>query len=226
MAIAFTRTIILYLIIVVGLRFLGKRQIGELELNELVVALLIADLAAVPMQDFGIPLLNGLIPIFTLLSLTMIISVLTMKSVKFRALLYGKPSIVIDKGRLVEREMNKNRITIDELTEELRLQGVTDMSTVKYAILETNGKLSVLQYPSHKPPAAELMNLNPPDYDLPVILINDGRVLENNLTLRNLDQSWLNNTLRQYGAASPSEVFLLTADEGNRTYFIPKEKKA
>ena len=120
MAIAFTRTIILYLLIIAGIRLMGKRQVGELEPSELVLDLIIADLAAVPMQDFGIPLLSGIIPILTLLCTTMILSVLTMKSVKFRAIVCGRPSIIVDNGRLRQREMAKNRFTVDELMEELR----------------------------------------------------------------------------------------------------------
>ena len=152
MVIAFLRTIILYLLIIAGVRLMGKRQVGELEPSELVLALIIADLAAVPMQDFGIPLLTGIIPILTLLCITMILSVLTMKSVRFRAIICGRPSIIVESGRLVQREMRRNRFTVDELMEELRMKGVTDLSKVKYAILETNGQISVLPYTSPPPP--------------------------------------------------------------------------
>ena len=131
MVIAFLRTIILYLFIIVGLRLMGKRQVGELEPSELVLALLIADLAAVPMQDFGIPLLTGIIPILTLLCLTMALSVLTMKSVRFRAVLCGRPSIIVENGKLHQREMQKNRFTVDELMEELRMRGITDLNSIK-----------------------------------------------------------------------------------------------
>ena len=131
MVIAFLRTIILYLFIIVGIRLMGKRQVGELEPSELVLALLIADLAAVPMQDFGIPLLTGIIPILTLLCLTMALSVLTMKSVRFRAVLCGRPSIIVENGKLHQREMQKNRFTVDELMEELRMKGITDLNSIK-----------------------------------------------------------------------------------------------
>ena len=131
MVIAFLRTIILYLFIIVGIRLMGKRQVGELEPSELVLALLIADLAAVPMQDFGIPLLTGIIPILTLLCLTMALSVLTMKSVRFRAVLCGRPSIIVENGKLHQREMQKNRFTVDELMEELRMKGITDLNSIR-----------------------------------------------------------------------------------------------
>ena len=129
------RTIILYILIIAGVRLMGKRQVGELEPSELVLSLIIADLASVPMQDYGIPLLTGIVPILTLLSVTMILSVLTMKSVRFRALLCGRPSVVVRNGAVDQREMAKNRLTVDELLEELRIQGYTDLSVVKYAIL-------------------------------------------------------------------------------------------
>ena len=115
---------------------MGKRQVGELEPSELVLSLIIADLASVPMQDYGIPLLTGILPILALLAMTMILSVLTMKSVRFRALMCGRPSIVIRDGLVDQREMARNRLTIDELLEELRAKGYTDPATVKYAILE------------------------------------------------------------------------------------------
>lgn len=223
MVIAFVRTVILYLLIIVGIRLMGKRQVGELEPSELVLALIIADLAAVPMQDFGIPLLSGIIPILTLLSLTMIISILTMKSVTFRALICGRPSIIVENGKLKQAEMTKNRFTIDELMEELRMKGVTDISTVKYAILETNGQISVLLFEDQKPPIAKDMNVTPEEAGLPLVIINDGRVLEHNLRLRGYEENWLEKQLKSHGVKRPNQVYLLTADELGRVYFAAKE---
>ena len=219
MVIAFVRTIILYLLIIVGIRLMGKRQVGELEPSELVLALIIADLAAVPMQDFGIPLLSGIIPILTLLSVTMIISVLSMKSIKFRAIICGRPSIIVENGKLHQREMAKNRFTVDELMEELRMKGVT----VKYAILETNGQISVLPFADQKPPIAKDLNVAPEEAGLPVVIINDGRILNHNLKLRGYDSGWLMKQLKAHGAKKPEDVYLLTADEMGRVYFALKE---
>lgn len=223
MVIAFLRTVILYLLIIVGIRLMGKRQVGELEPSELVLALIIADLAAVPMQDFGIPLLTGVIPILTLLCITMILSVLTMRSVRFRALVCGRPSIIVENGRLKQSEMRKNRFTVDELMEELRMKGITDISTVKYAILETNGQISVLPYANQLPATAEQMNLTPPDVGLPLVIINDGRLIRHNLELRGYDEKWLKKQLKAASAARPQDVFLLTVDEQGRTYLVRKE---
>ena len=225
MVIAFLRTIILYIFIIAGIRLMGKRQVGELEPSELVLALLIADLAAVPMQDFGIPLLTGIVPIFTLLCLTMALSVLTMKSVRFRAMMCGRPSIIVENGRLHQGEMRKNRFTVDDLMEELRMQGITDLTTVKYAILETNGQISVLTRAEERPVTAGQMGLRPKEGGLPVVIINDGRVLTHNLRGRGLDDAWLDKQLKAHHVRCSSDVFLLTVDEQNQVYLAEKEWK-
>lgn len=223
MVIAFLRTIILYVFIIAGIRLMGKRQVGELEPSELVLALLIADLAAVPMQDFGIPLLTGLIPILTLLGLTMALSVLTMKSVKFRAVLCGRPSIIVENGKLRQGEMRKNRFTLDELMEELRMKGVTDLSTVKYAILETNGQLSVLPFAAQQPPTAQDLDLHLPEPGLPVVLINDGRLIRRSLMERGFNDQWLEKQLKSHKVDRVQDVFLMTVDETNQVCLIEKE---
>ena len=225
MVIAFMRTLILYLLIILGIRLMGKRQVGELEPSELVLALIIADLAAVPMQDFGIPLLAGVIPIFTLLCVTMILSVLTMKSIRFRALICGRPSVIVADGKLRQREMYRNRFTLDELMEELRMQGVSDLTTVKYAILETNGRVSVLLKSEEMPVTAMQMQLHPQEPGLPVILINDGRLITHNLKGRGLDDNWLQKQLEAHHVRRPEQVFLLTVDETGTVYFVPKEER-
>ena len=217
------RTIILYILIIAGVRLMGKRQVGELEPSELVLSLIIADLASVPMQDYGIPLLTGIVPILTLLSVTMILSVLTMKSVRFRALLCGKPSVVVRTGAVDQREMAKNRLTVDELLEELRIQGYTDLSVVKYAILETNGQLSVLPYANQKPPTARDMKVSVEEGGLPRVVVSDGKLLERNLKALGRDRSWLDRQLTQRGCKDVSKVFLLLVDEGDAVYFAEKD---
>ena len=220
MFIVLIRTIVLYLLIIVGIRLLGKRQVGELEPSELVLALIIADLASVPMQDNGIPLSAGVIPIVTLLAVATILSLLTVRFLRFRALLCGKPSIVVENGVVQESELRKNRVTIDELLEELRGQGYADFKSVKFAVLETNGKLSVLPYASQRPVTAAQMGLTPQETGLPVILISDGRLLSHNLKGRGYEHVWLEKQL-----SLPGQVFLLTVDDAGNTYCIPKEGK-
>ena len=223
MVIGVVRTVILYLLIILGIRLMGKRQVGELEPSELVLDLIIADLAAVPMQDFGIPLLSGILPILTLLCLTMILSVLTMRSVRFRAVLCGRPSVIVKDGKVDQREMRRNRFTVDELHEELRAQGVTDLNTVKYAILETSGRVSVLPKATELPATAGQMGLTPQEGGLPVVLINDGRLMEHALKARGLDQNWLKQRLNEHGVRSPSEVYLLSVDEVGNICFVARE---
>ena len=196
---------------------------GELEPSELVLSLIIADLASVPMQDYGIPLLTGIVPILTLLSVTMILSVLTMKSVRFRAILCGRPSMVIRNGMVDQREMAKNRLTVDELLEELRIQGYTDLSTVKYAILETNGQLSVLPYANQKPPTARDMKVSVEEGGLPRVVVSDGKLLERNLKALGHDRPWLDRQLSQRGCRDLSKVFLLLVDESDAVYFAEKD---
>ena len=223
MIIAFARTVILYLLIIVGIRLMGKRQVGELEPSELVLAMLISDLAAVPMQDFGIPLLFGVIPIVTLLCITMILSLLTMRSLKFRALVCGRPSMIVENGRLLQSEMAKTRFTVDELMEELRLQGIVDIASVKYAILETNGRLSTILYADQQPLTPGQMGLRPENPALPVIIVNDGRLMEDNLKHRGLNRQWLDKQLQARHVSSVRDVFLLTVDQNGQVFFAPRE---
>lgn len=218
-----TRTVILYILIIAGIRLMGKRQVGELEPSELVLSLIIADLAAVPMQDYGIPLITGIVPILTLMSLTMILSVLTMKSVAFRAVLCGRPSIIIRDGLVDQREMHRNRLTVDELLEELRSKGYTDPSVVKYAILETNGQLSILPYANQKPPTARQLKVETQENGLPLVVISDGHLLEHNLNLLGHNRAWLDKQLAQRDCESPEAVFLLLVDESDTIYLARKD---
>ena len=217
------RTIILYLLIIVGIRLMDKRQVGELEPSELVLSLIIADLASVPMQDYGIPLLTGVVPILTLLCLTMILSVLTMKWVGFRALICGRPSVVIRDGVLDQREMARNRLTVDELLEELRCQGYTDLQTVKYAILETNGKLSVLPRAQDRPPTAKQLKVTVQEGGLPLVVISDGHVLEHNLKALGHDRPWLDSQLSRRGCKDAGEVFLMLVNEQDSIYLAQRK---
>ena len=221
---AFARTVILYFLIMIGLRLMGKRQIGELEPGELVLTMMISDLATVPMQDFGIPLLAGVIPILTLLALSMLLSQLSLTSLRFRRLACGAPSILIREGVLQQEVMRKNRYTLDELLEELRGQGYTGVEEVKYAVLENSGRLSVLPWAKNQPPTAEQLGVKTgEDGSLPVVLVNDGRLLRRNLETRGLDEGWLREALRQEGLASHREAFLLTVDERGKVACVKKE---
>ena len=211
MATAFFRTVILYLLLMVGLRLMGKRQIGELEPSELVLTLIISDLASVPMQDFGIPLANGVFPIVTILCLSLLMSYFSLKSIRFRSLVCGRPTLIIREGKLLQANMAKNRFTLDELYEQLRSQGISDLSAVKYAI----------------PVTAQDLGLTGPDQvTLPVLLINDGHVMGENLRAVGRDRAWLDKQLRQRQLTSPRQVFLLTVDEAGTVVCVTKEAGA
>ena len=223
MAIVLVRTLIIYFSLLLVLRLLGKRQLGEMELSEFVVAVLIADLAAHPLQDMGIPLMNGLIPILILFCCEVLIAGLSIKSIRLRSLVFGKPSLLIAHGQILQREMYKNRFTLDELTQELRAKGITDLNAVSYGVLETNGKLSLILTTRESPLTPAQMGIDCPPEGYPSILISDGAVLEDNLRRLGLDRSWLEGQLRQRGASSPRQVFLMTADENGSIYYAAKE---
>lgn len=226
----FFRTIILYLFIVFGIRLLGKRQVGELEPSELVLSFLIADLASVPMQDLGFPLHTGIIPILTLLALSSILSILTLKSTVFRNILCGKPSVIIRNGVIDQKEMARNRLTVDELLEELRGKGHIDINTIQYAILESNGLLSILPYPKNLPLTVEQMEqfsekkLEKNQLGLPRILISDGKLVPQNLTLAGYDLNWLQQKIKEKNAISVDNVFLFVVNDDGSIFLTTKQE--
>ncbi len=223
MTICFFRTIILYLLLITTIRLMGKKQVGELEPSELVLAMLVSDLTSVPMQDFGIPLLYGALPIVILMCITMILSLLTLKNNRFRRLLCGEPSLVVRNGVPDQRALSRNRITVDELMEELRAQGITELSSVKYAVLENSGRISIILYDRDSPTTPAQMNVNVPESGLPLILISDGQLIERNLELLGHDRRWLLDQLRAQNLRDIPSVFLFTADENGNICAIAKE---
>lgn len=223
MAIVFFRTIIIFSTLLLLMRILGKRQMGELEPSELVVSVLIADLASMPLQDIGIPLLNGLVPIVILFSCELVISGVTMRSVKLRAVICGKPCMLIENGRIIQKNMRICRFTVDELTEELRSRDVSDISSVKYAVLETNGILNTVLYSSQMPPTAQQLGVRTAELGYPYIVIEEGRVLSENLRLSGHDDRWLEHELRQRGASGPESVYVMIAYGTGEVYFQGRE---
>ena len=223
MILSFIRTIILYLVLMAGIRLLGKRQIGQLEPSEFVVAMLIADLASIPMQNNGIPLLSGLVPILTILGLELTLSGLTMYSVRFRRLLCGKPVILMENGHLIQENLRASRITLDELTAKLRQKDVLDLTTVQYAILETDGSLSVFPFPGDMPPTAKDAKIKAGKQYLPVTIIEDGWFSRENLQKAGKNEAWLRSQLARH-RAEIEETFLLTVDGGGKVNWVPKEK--
>lgn len=225
MAIIFIRTVILYFSILIAMRIMGKRQLGEMEISEFIVAALIADLAATPLQDIGIPLLNGIIPIITLFSLEILIAGLTLKNTKLRKLAYGNPEIIIKNGKIDEEKMHENRFTLDELMQELRVHGLSDTTKIQYAVLETNGQLNIILMPSEQTVSAAQMCINTKPIGYSHIIINDGRVLDNNLALLGRDRAWLNAELERQNIASSNDVYFLTLSETGDVFCQKKEKR-
>lgn len=223
MGIIFIRTLIIFASIIILLRLLGKRQLRELELSELVVSVLFADLAATPLQDTGIPLLNGLIPIIALFACELIISGGILSSVAFRTLMCGKPSFLVINGVIQEKEMRKARFSVDELFEELRAKEILDINTVQYAVLETDGTLNTILLPEERPVSAKQMKLNSTDAGYPVILIEDGILLDKNLQHIGKDEKWLEKELKSEGAKKIQDVFAMVYYETGTNYILLKE---
>ena len=217
------RTCIVYTVLLLGMRAMGKRQLGELELSELVVSVLVADLASFPLQDTGIPLINGLVSIVTLFCLELILSGAVLRFGRLRTALYGKPCFLIQNGIIDQTEMRRSRFTLDELTEELRRQSVTDLTAVEYAVLETDGSLNVILTPSAQPVTAGQMGLTPERPGYPYILVSDGRLMADNLRKCGRDETWLREECRKRGAADLKKVFLFTCTASGTVYFAGKE---
>ena len=208
----YLRTIILYSLLILVVRLMGKRQIGQMEPSEFVVAILAADLASVPMQDGGIPLISGIVPILTVLALELVLAGLSLWSIRLRRILCGKPVILVENGKPLQENLRKTRVTLDELTGHLREKDVLDISTVRYAILETNGNLSVFPFSAQDAQS------------LPLTVISDGHLLRENLRKAGKDDKWLQKILRKNKATRES-TYLLTVDGSDRVVFFPKEEK-
>ncbi len=224
MTISFVRTIILYLLISIALRAMGKRQVGELSSAELVITLLFSELAAIPMESSDTPLLYGVVPILTLLALEILISSLFLKNRWIRKIAVGRTSILIENGKIDQLEMKKLRLTLDELLEELRLKSIIDISTVKYAILESNGELSVFQFGQEMPATRQDLNLNDDNTYLPRTIISDGVLIDSEMKKLSFEKKKIDKELKKHGINSHRDVFLMQADETGKTLVIPKEK--
>ncbi len=175
MFIVLIRTIILYLLVILSMRLMGKKQIGELEPFELAITIMISELASLPMQDSRIPLLHGIVPILTLLIVQTMLSIVQLKSEKLRSIITGEPSLLIENGKINFKELKNQRFSINDMMEELRLQGYYDLQSVEYAILETSGQLSIIPKTEESPVTKKDLSLQTTQERLPVTLILDGK---------------------------------------------------
>ena len=205
-------------------RLMGKRQIGQMEPSEFVVTMLVANLASIPMQDGAIPLFSGVVPIVTVLGVELVLSALSMKNTKLRKLLCGKPVILVENGNILQQNLRKTRITLDELTGHLREKDVLDLQSVQYAILETNGNLSVFPYPKEKPASAKEAGVQVKRQYLPITIISDGEILTKNLSKAGKDKAWVQKVLQQR-QATVAQTWLLTVDGSDRIVFYKKEAR-
>ena len=212
MAIVIIRTLIIYFALLLTMRLLGKRQLGEMELSEFVLAALIADLASHPLQDIGIPMINGLVPILVLFCCEVIIAGITMTHIRLRSVFFGKPSLLVVRGRIDQREMRKNRFTVDELMEELRNQSCMDISRIEYAILETSGNLSVFPKPAAAPVTQKDLQLVPKRKPPALPLVLDGQIQHENLRIARLEQDALLRALDRAGVELRCAFFVAFSD--------------
>lgn len=224
MIISVIRTILLYIVIILAIRIMGKRQIGELQTSELVVTLLISDIAAIPMQNTEQSLLSGIVPILILIVCEIIISFLMLKRAGFRRIICGKPIVIISDGKINQSEMHRLRMSTEDLSEELRQQGIFNIEDVGFAIVETNGKLSVLKKPEKDIPTAEELGIKTNDKGLEVVVISDGEISKYSLKICGLSRDWLFDTLKKENTEL-NDVFLMIANGQGEYKIIEKERK-
>ena len=211
MIITLIRTIVLYILVLVVMRLMGKREIGQLQPFELAISIMIADLASIPMTDVGIPITNGIIPILGLLS------------IRGREILCGRPTILIYRGKIDEKALKKERFTINELEERLRGNNVVNLGDVEYAILETSGQVTVIQKPNKRTTTPEDFNIEPDYEGLPYDLVIDGKVLNENLRKIGKNEIWLKKQVEKFNM-TPQEALIVTFDGKGQIFCQKKER--
>ena len=223
MLITFFRSIVLYIIVLIVMRLMGKREIGQLQPFELAISIMIADLASIPMTDTGVPIFNGIIPILGLLIMHLIISVINLKSSKAREIICGKPSILIYRGKINEKNLKKERFTINELEERLRGNNVMNLGDVEYAILETSGQVTVILKPEKRSTIPEDFNITPEYEGIPYDLVIDGKVMAKNLEAIGKNYNWLKKQVEKF-EIKPEEALVVTIDGKGQIFCQRKEK--
>lgn len=224
MLINFFRSIILYVIVLIVMRLMGKREIGQLQPFELAISIMIADLATIPMTDTGIPIGNGIIPILGLLVMHLLISLINLKSTKLREIICGKPRILIYRGKIQEKAMIKERFTINELQERIRSQNVVNLGDVEYAILETSGQITVIEKPNKRQAIPEDFGIMPEYEGIPYDLVIDGKVMYKNLENIGKNYNWLKKEVNKFNF-NPEEALVVTIDGRGQIFCQKKESK-
>ena len=224
MLITFFRSIILYMIVLIVMRFMGKREIGQLQPFELAISIMIADLATIPMSEIGIPIFNGIIPILGLLLMHITISLINLKSIKAREIICGKPRILIYRGKIDEKALKKERFTINELQERLRGNNVFNIGDVEYAILETSGEVTIIQKPGKRNVIPEDLNIEPEYEGIPYDLVIDGKIMEKNLKAIGKNEKWLEKQVEKFHMRT-KDALVVTIDGKNQIFCQRKENK-
>lgn len=224
MLISVIRTLILYAFIIFAIRLMGKRQIGDMQPSELVVTMVISDIASLPMQNTSQPLLSGVIPVLVLVSLEVAVSYAMMKSRRIRRLICGNPVVLIEDGKLLQGQLRRLRMTVEDLCAQLRQQNIFSPCDVQYCIMETNGVLSVLEKPQKRLPNAEESGVTIPDDKIEAVVISDGELLRSSLNLCGQTEAVVKKIL-QKDHAELSDVFLMTLDGSGSHHIILKETK-
>ncbi len=224
MLITFFRAIVLYILVLIVMRLMGKREIGQLQPFELAISIMIADLAAVPMAETGVPITNGIMPILGLLVMHLLISILNMKSTRAREIICGKPSILIFRGKIDQKVLKKERFTVNELEERLRDNNIFNIGDVEYAILETSGQVTVIPKPNKRAATPEDFNLEPKYEGIPYDLVVDGKVMYENLKKIGKNYIWLQKQTEKFGI-KPEEALIVTIDGESKFFCQPLEKE-
>lgn len=224
MLITFVRSIILYIIVLIVMRLMGKREIGQLQPFELAISIMIADLASIPMTETGIPITRGIIPILGLLVMHLLISVINLKSLRAREIICGKPTILIYRGKIVEEALVKERFTINELEERLRGNNVFNIGDVEYAILETSGQLTVIQKPNKRNTIPEDFNIMPDYEGISYDLVIDGVIMRENLQKIGRNYEWLKKSVQKFGF-NPQQALIVTLDGKGQIFCQKKDEK-
>lgn len=223
MLVSCIRTVFLYVVLIITIRIMGKKQVGELEPSELVVVFLLSELASIPMQDMNLPLMSSIIPIATLISLEILVSVITLKSRFARKLLQGTPAIIIEKGKLVESEMKRHCYNIDELLEQIRNEGYSDLRDVEFAIIENNGKISVIPSAKGKAVTAADLGIECSPGTMPYIVVADGRIASRGIEIAGTTEKEVLKKLKSNGVKNIKEVLFAIVDSSGDFYFQVKE---
>lgn len=224
MAINFIRAIIIYVVIIIAVRLMGKRQVGELKPHELVITILISAIAVIPLEENSMPLANCLVPILLFVSLEIIMSVISMKSLWFRNLLQGRPIFIIRQGKLDQKKLKQLRLTMDDVVDALRQKDIFDISQVEDAVIETNGSISVLPKAEHQPITASDINLSVKEKGMPVAIVIDGKPVNEYFNEYKLKDSEIELVLQTVNRDA-KRIMLLTIDDDGNTYLIEKEKQ-